>query len=67
MTEEEKGRVNVSMGNKMLTSVQPEEVQLLVSPPTMALGNRMRENVLSFEALSRKNLLTISCDSWEEV
>ena len=42
------------MDKKMLTSVPPEEVQLLVSSTTTALGNRMRENILSFEALSTK-------------
>ena len=41
LTEEEKGRDNVSMDNKMLTSVQLGAVQLLVFPPTIALGNRM--------------------------
>ena len=39
----------------VLAYVQPEEVQLLISPPTMAPGNRMQENVLSFEAVSSKN------------
>ena len=37
----------------ILTSVPPEEVQLLVSPPTKASGNSLRENILSFEALSK--------------
>ena len=60
----------------MLTSLQREEVQLLVSLPTIALGNRMRENVWSFEALAsriqltqmcEKSLLPISCDTREAV
>ena len=37
LTEEEKGRTNFYVDNKMLASLQPEEVQLLVSPPTVAL------------------------------
>ena len=58
LTEEEKGLANFSVDNKMLTSLQPEEVHLLVSPPTLAPGNRMRENVLSFEALASRIQLT---------
>ena len=76
LTEEEKGRANLSVDKKMLTSIPPEELQLLVSPPTMAPGNRMRENILNFETLSSrihltqqmcKSLLPTSCDSQEEV
>ena len=71
------GRANFSVDNKLLTRLQPEEVQLMVPPSTTAPGNRMRENVLSFEALASKiqltpscektNLFPISCDSSEEV
>ena len=61
LTEEGKGRVTLSMDNKMLTSVPPEDVQLLVSHPTLAPENRMRENVLSFEALSSRIQLTQLC------
>ena len=45
LTEEEKGRVNLSVDNKILTCVPPEEVQLLVSPLTKASGNSLRENI----------------------
>ena len=38
LTEEEKGRENLSVDKKMLTRKPPEEIQLLVSPPTMATG-----------------------------
>ena len=38
LTEEEKGREHLSADKKMLTSIPPEEVQLLVSLPTMATG-----------------------------
>ena len=47
----------------MSTSVAPEEVQLLVSPQTMAPGNRMRKNVLSFEALSSTSQLIQRCET----
>ena len=40
LTEEEKGRVSALVDNKILTMVELEEVQLLVSPPTQAPGNR---------------------------
>ena len=60
-TEQEKGRANFSVDNKMWTRLQSEEVQLLVSPPTIAPGNRMRENVLSFEALAIKIQLAHQC------
>ena len=36
----------------MLTSVPSHEAQLLVSPPKMASGNNLQENIVSFEALS---------------
>ena len=60
--EEEKGRDNVSVDNKMSTSLQPEEVQLLVSPPTVASGNRLQENILNFEALASRIQLTQLCE-----
>ena len=62
LTEEGKGRAYFSVDNKMLTSLQPKEVQLLVSLPTMAPGNRMRQNVLSFEALTSKIQLSQLCE-----
>ena len=49
LTEKEKGRVSLPVDNKMLTVV----VELLVSPPTQALGNRRQGNVLSFKALEK--------------
>ena len=50
------------MDNKILTELNPEEIQLLVSLATPATGNRMRENVLSFEALACKIQLTQLCE-----
>ena len=36
LTEEEKGRVAILVDNKIWTMVEPEEVELLASPPTHA-------------------------------
>ena len=46
----------------MLTSVPPEEVQLFVSLPTKASGNSLRENILSFEALSSRIQFSQLCE-----
>ena len=55
LTEEEKGRDKLrSMNKTVLTSVKSHEVQLLLSPPKMASGNSLQENVSSFQALSDK-------------
>ena len=53
LTEEENGRVANPVDNKILTMVEPEEVDLLVSLPTQALGNRMKGSV-SFQFLEKK-------------
>ena len=52
LTEAEKRRNNVSVNKSFLTSVPPQELQLLVSPPTMASGSSLQEHTLNFEALS---------------
>ena len=44
--------------NKILTKLKPEEVQLLVSPPKRATGNRMSERVQTFEELTGQIHLT---------
>ena len=62
-TEEEKGRANTTVENKILTKLKPEEVQLLVSPPKRATGNRMPERVQSFEELTCQIHLT---QLWEK-
>ena len=50
-----------------LTSVKSHEVQLLVSLPTLASGNSLQENILSFEALSDKIQFSSLCDyAWLE-
>ena len=62
LTEEEEERANLSVDKKMLTNIPLEEVQLLVSRPTMVPRNRMQENVLSFETLSGVIQLTQQCE-----
>ena len=62
LTEKEKGRDNLSVNDSVLTSVSPREVQLLVSPPTMACGNSLQENSLSFEALSNRTQFSKLCE-----
>ena len=39
------GEFVLSVDNKILSMVEPEEVQLSVSPPTQAPGNRMHKRV----------------------
>ena len=55
LTEDKKGRANLSVDNKMLTSLQPEEVHLLVCPPKQnvadaltTLDNRAHELLRKF-------------------
>ena len=55
--------VGIAVDNKILTIVEPEEVQLLVSPPTREPGNRMQGSVLSFKALEQKMQLTQLCEN----
>ena len=55
LPEEEKGRAHSSVDNKMLTSVQPEEVQLKVSPASMTPGNRrLTTNKMEFSKESSR-------------
>ena len=61
LTEEEKGRVGIPVDNKILTMVEPEEMELLVSPPTQAPGNRMQGSALSFKAMEKKVQATQLC------
>ena len=50
------------MDNKILTMVEPEELELLVSPLTQTLGNRMQGSAVSFKALEKKIQLTQLCE-----
>ena len=61
-TEEEKGTSQYSCGQQDFDQLKPEEVQLLVSPPTRATGNRMPERVQSFDELAGKLQLTQLCE-----
>ena len=49
--KEEEGRVGIPLDNKILNKFIPK-IQFLVSLPTIATRSRMRENVLSLEALA---------------
>ena len=62
-TDEEKGRVAIPVDNKILTMVEPEEVELLVYLPTQAPGNRMQGGALSFQKMEKKKQLTLF---WEK-
>ena len=62
LTEEKKGRDNVIVNNSFLTSVPPDEVQYLVSLPTVASGNRLQQNFVSFEALSSRIQFSKLCE-----
>ena len=61
-TEDENGRTIATVDNKILTKLKPEEVQLLVSHPKKASGNRMPERVQSFEELTGQVHLTHLCE-----
>ena len=66
LTKEEKGREKLRSVNKNVwTSVNSQEVQLLVSPLKMASGNCLHEKVLNFEELSDKIQFSKLCeDVW---
>ena len=55
VTEEERWRAKFSVDNKMLTCLQLEEVQLLVSLPTITPRNRMGENVFELRSTDQWN------------
>ena len=61
-TEDENRRASTAVDNKILTKLKPEEVQLSVSPPKRATGNRMPESVQSFEELTGQIHLTQLCE-----
>ena len=54
LTEEEKGRDNLSVNRSIFTSVPSHEVQLLVSPPKMASGNSVQENIFELRSIARR-------------
>ena len=62
LSEEEKGRVGILVDKLILTMVEPEEVQLLVSLPTQAPGNRMQGGASCSQILEKNVLLTQLCE-----
>ena len=57
LTNEEK-EVAISVDNGIMTMVEPEEVELLVSVPTQAPGNGMQGSVLSFRTWEKRIHMT---------
>ena len=62
LTEEEKRQVGIIEDNKILTMVEPGEVEMLASPPTQAPGNSMQGGALSFQTLEQKIKLAQLCE-----
>ena len=52
LTKEEKEQVAILVDNGILAMVEPEEMEMLVSPPNLALGNKMQGGA-SFEYWTR--------------
>ena len=71
LTNEEKERVTFPVDNGILTMIEPEEVDMLVSLPNLALENKMQggasfrvlEKRIQKTQLCEKNLIPASCDS----
>ena len=53
LTYEEKEQVAIPVDNGILTMVKPEEVEMLVSPPNLALGNKVQGSA-SFRILEKR-------------
>ena len=62
LTEEGKGQVGIVVDNNFLTMVEPEKVELSVSLPTQASGNRMQGGALGFQTLEKKIQHTQLCE-----
>ena len=61
LTNEEKERVAIPVDNGILTIVEPEEVDMLVSLPNLALGNKMQGGA-SFQILEKRVQMRQSCE-----
>ena len=61
LTEEENGRVAIPVYNKKSTMVEPEEVDVLVSLPNLALGSKMQGG-MSFRILEKRVHMTQLCE-----
>ena len=60
-TNEEKKQVAIPVDNGVLTMVEPEEVEMLVSHPNLALGNKMQGSA-SFRILGKRIQMTQFCE-----
>ena len=71
LANEEKEQVAILVDIGILTVVDPEEVEMLVYPPNLALGNKMQgsasfrilEKRVHMTQLCEKSLIPASCDS----
>ena len=61
VTNEEKEQVATHVDNGVLTAVEPEEVEMLPSPPDLALGNKMQGSA-SFRILEKSVQMTPLCE-----
>ena len=59
--DEWKRQVASHVDTKILTMVEPEEVEMLASPPTQAFGNQMQRSA-SFRILRKRVQMTLSCE-----
>ena len=64
LTEEEKGqeKPQESVTKDALTCVKSQEVKLLASPPKLAFGSSLQENIHDFESLDEKIQFTSVCE-----
>ena len=64
LTEEEKGqeKPQESVTKDVVTCVKSQEVKLLASPPKLAFGNSLQENIHDFESLDEKIQFTRVCE-----
>ena len=61
LTTEEKEQVAIPVENGISTVVDPEEVEMLVSRPNLALGNKMQGSA-SFRLLEKRVQMTHLCE-----
>ena len=60
LTIQEKKQITIPVDNRVLTMVDPEEVDMLVSPSNLALGNKMQGSA-SFRILEKRAHMTQLC------
>ena len=64
LKEEEKGQVAIPVDIKILTTVQREEVEMLISILMQTLGNRMQGDAFSFQTLTKNIQVTQLCENF---